>query len=167
MSDLRPRSAGVTAAAALALLGCATAFFFWGSFLVDLLNRPVDRNGKYIYQSHPGFFLLLAILPSALIALGIRTGIGLIQLRPWARTAALVWAVIALTFCLSLIAFRPFETFFIPAQFVGPLQSLKQLIAIALVILLFPVSVWWLILFRMKSVRAQFRAEGTETSPVE
>jgi hypothetical protein len=162
MPDSRLRSAGVTAAATLALLGCSTAFFFWGSFFLGLLNIPADDHGRHIYQTHLGLFLAVAFLPSALIALGIRTGIGLFQLRPWARIAALVWASFALLFCLMLIAIRPFETFFIPYRFVGPLQSLKQLIAIALVILLLPVSVWWLFLFRMQSVKAQFRSEKTD-----
>ncbi len=73
------------------------------------------------------------------------------------------WASISLLFCLGLIALRPFETFIIPTEFVGPLQSLKQLIAMAIVILLLPVSVWWLFLFRMKSVKAQFNGTKTET----
>jgi hypothetical protein len=163
MSEPRPRSAGVTAAATLALLGCSTAFFFWGSFFMDLVNREPDTNGHRVYQAHPIFFLAVAVLPSTLIALGIRTSIGLFQLRPWARVAAMFWASISLLFCLGLIALRPFETFIIPTEFVGPLQSLKQLIAMAIVILLLPVSVWWLFLFRMKSVKAQFNGTKTET----
>jgi hypothetical protein len=164
----RPRSAGVTAAATLALLGCGTAFFFWVYFLLTLLNLPADANGKHLYQVFPARFLLIALLPPAVIAVGIRTGIGLFQLRPWARVAAMIWAAITLVLCLALIAFRPFETFFISDRFVGQLESLKQLIAIAFVILLLPVSLWWLFLFRSKGVKLQFQladAENREQQP--
>lgn len=157
MGNLRPRSAGVTAAATLAILGCGASFILWGIFLLNLLNAPPHQDGKRLYEVYPATVLLIALVPSIFMALGIRTGIGLFQLRPWARVAALAWASVSLTFCLALIAFRPFETFFIPDHFVGAIESLKQLIAISLVILLLPVSVWWLFLFRAKSVREQFQ----------
>ncbi len=54
------------------------------------------------------------------------------------------------------IAFRPFETFFIADHFVSELQSFKQLISVALIILLLPSSVWWLFLFRAEDVKKQF-----------
>jgi hypothetical protein len=161
MANAHPRSAAVTAAATLTLLGCSTAFLFWGYFLLSLLNTP-DQHGRHLYQQQPGPFFVFALVPPAVIALGIRTGIGLFQLRPWARISALIWAALTLAFCLALIAFRPFETFVIPERFVGSTESIKQLIAISLLILLMPSSVWWLFLFRMKSVKAQFGVELKE-----
>jgi hypothetical protein len=164
MANLQPRSAGVTAAATFAILICASVFFFWGYAMLLLLNAPADDHGSHFYQAHPVLVLFLALVPSSLIALGIRTGIGLFQLRSWARVAAMIWASVGLVFSLSIIAFRPFETFFISDRFVGPGESLTQLIAIAFVILLLPLSVWWLFLFRMKSVKAQFvSGDGGET----
>jgi len=156
MANANSRSAAVTAAATLSLLGCSGALLFWGYFILSLLNAPANRHGRHAYELRPGLFLLIAAVPPAVIALGIRTGLGLFQLRPWARISALVWASFTFAFCLALIAFRPFETFFIPDHFVGPLESMKQLIAISLLILLMPSSIWWLVLFRLKSVRAQF-----------
>jgi multisubunit Na+/H+ antiporter MnhB subunit len=158
MSNPISRSAGVTAAATLAILGSVSAFFFWGNFFLTLLNAPPDARGNHLYETHPVAFLVIATVPSVLIALGIWTGIGLFQLRRWARRAALTWASIALLFCLLMIAFRPFETFFIPDHFVSELESLKQLIAVAIVLMLLPVSVWWLFFFRTESVKLQFLA---------
>jgi hypothetical protein len=158
MSNSHPRSAGVTAAATLAILGSVTSFFLWGNLFLALLNAPPDDQGKHLYQTHTVAFLLISTVPSVLIALGIWTGIGLFQLRRWARVAALTWASIALVFCLLMIAFRPFETFFIPDHFVSELESLKQLIAIAIVLMLLPVSIWWLFFFRTESVKLQFLA---------
>jgi hypothetical protein len=104
-------------------------------------------------------------VPLFLIASGIRTGIGLFQLKPWARRAALLWAGVALCFCFYFIAFRPFETFFIPEHFVTDLESFKQLLAVSLVVALFPVSLWWIFFFRLPGVKRQFEETPAQESP--
>ena len=156
MTNPSPRSASVTAAATLALLSCATCLLVWGYVMLTLLNAPIDLEGHHFYQIYPFFFFMVALVPSGVIALGFRTGLGILQLRPWARVAALIWAAIALVFCLALIALRPFETFVVPETFVGPTESLQQLASVAFIILLLPTSVWWLFLFRSQSVELQF-----------
>jgi hypothetical protein len=55
-----------------------------------------------------------------------------------------------------MIAFRPFETFFFPNHLVSEVESFKQLLAISLVIALFPVSLWWIFFFRLPNVKRQF-----------
>jgi hypothetical protein len=163
MVPARNRSAGVTAAATLAVLGSVIAFFLWGWFFLPLVNSPPNSNGQHSYQVHPLPFALVAVIPPFLVALGLRTGLGLLQLRPWARKAALLWASIALAFCLSMIALRPFETFAIPEHFVTEAESLKQLLAVSIVFMLLPVSIWWLFFFRLKTVVEQF--ENRSTTP--
>ena len=121
-------------------------------------------RGRKIYEAHPFLVFLIATVPFFLIASGIRTGIGLFQLKPWARRAALLWSSVALLFSLWFIAFRPFETFFIPEHFVSELESLKQLLALSLVLATLPVSIWWLFLFRMDSVKRQFAPRPTESA---
>jgi hypothetical protein len=150
------RSAGVTCAAALAILGSASALCVWGSLFLDLINGEPGPDGKHLYESHPFALLLLFSVPLFLIASGFRTGIGLFQLKPWARRAALLWASVALCFCLYMIAFRPYQTFFIPEQFVSELESFKQLLALSLMVALFPISLWWIFFFRLPSVKRQF-----------
>jgi hypothetical protein len=150
------RSAGVTCAAALAILGSGSALLVWGSLFLGVLNSPPVYHGKHLYELYPFKLLFIFAVPLFLIASGIRTGIGLFQLKPWARRGALLWASVALCFCLSMFAFRPFETFFIPERFVSELESLKQLLTISFVIALFPVSLWWIFFFRLPSVKRQF-----------
>lgn len=164
MQKAYSRSAGVTAAAMLAILGSCSALLVWGYFFLSILNAPPDGQGKHLYDIFPLHFALLGIVPPMLVALGIRTGIGLFQLRPWARVAAMSGASIALVFSLATIAFRPFETFFIPEAYVSDLQSLKQLIAISFIVMLMPISVWWLFFFRFKSVKMQFLSPGAGQS---
>jgi hypothetical protein len=166
MQTLPPhtRSAGVTAAATLALLGGASALFVWGWFFRGLLDLPADSTGKHAYQSHPVAFFSLMLVPPFLIALGLRTGVGLFQVKMWARKAAIYWAVIALAFSLSVIAFRPYETFVIPDRYVTDAESLKQLLAVSMVIFIFPVSVWWLFYFTRRGVKRQFEDSHSESS---
>ena len=94
-------------------------------------------------------------------------GVGLFQLKPWARKAALLWAAIALTFSLSVIAFRPYQTFVIPERFVSEAESLKQLLAVALLIFTFPISVWWIFYFTRPSVKLQFQSANPTSAPLE
>ena len=167
MVPTRNRSAGVTAAATLAVLGSVMAFVLWGGLFLPLMNLPPDAKGHYAYQVHPIPFALIALVPPFLVALGVRTGLGLFQLRPWARKAALLWASIALAFCLTMIALRPFETFAIPEHFVTEAESLKQLLAVSAVFMLLPISVWWLFFFRLRSVVEQFEGRRTTASSPE
>ena len=140
------------------------ALFIWGASILPLINLQPDISGKHLYEVRPLAFALVALVPPMLIALGLGTGIGLFQLRSWARRAALLWASIALAFCLSMIALRPFETFAIPEQFVTEVESMRQLLAISVVVMLLPVSIWWLFFFRLKSVVAQFDAPRAPSS---
>ena len=162
MSNLHPRSAGVTAAATLAVLISSSFFLVWIYFFVGFLGARTADHERHLYEIYPTQSLLLAIVPPLVVALGVRTGIGLFQLRSWARVAALILASTALVLCLALIAFRPFETFFIPSHFVSNVVSLKQLIALSFLFMLLPISVWWLFFFRMTSVKLQFLAADSE-----
>jgi hypothetical protein len=162
MSTSHPRSAGVTAAATLAILISSSFFLIWLYFFVGFLGARTADQGKHLYEIYPIQSLLLAVLPPLVVALGVSTGIGLLQLRSWARVGALILASAALVLSLAVIAFRPFETFFIPSHFVSSVESLKQLMAISFLLMLLPISVWWLFFFRMKSVKLQFRSANSE-----
>jgi hypothetical protein len=165
MSIPHPRSAGVTAAATLAVLISSSFFLIWLHFFVAFLGARTTDQGKHLYEIYPAQSILLAIVPPLVVALGVSTGIGLFQLRPWARIAALILASTAVVLSLAMIAFRPFETFFIPSHFVSSVASLKQLMAISFLVMLLPISVWWLFFFRMKSVKLQFSSAHSEGLP--
>jgi hypothetical protein len=157
MTNRYHRSAGVTAAATFALLASTCALLAWGYLLLPLLNAPPDAAGRHAYQTYPIEFAAFTFLPPLLIAFTVRTAIGILQLRPWARLAALLWAAAALALCLTIIAFRPFQTFFIPGRFVSQAESFKQLVTISFVIVFLPASLWWLFFFRLSSVKRQFQ----------
>jgi hypothetical protein len=156
VSSARPRSAGVTAAATYAILCCVTAFLFWGYVFLVLLNAAPNDNGRHFYQVFPVTFFLVAFVPPAAIGFGMRTAVGVLHLRPWARSISMIWAAIFLVSCLVLIAFRPFQTFVIPHQFVSQGVLTQQMVSFSFVTLLLPASVWWLFYFRTRKVKLQF-----------
>ena len=158
--NMETRSAGVTAAATLGILGSISALFAWGWFFVSMLGLPRDDQGKHAYEAHPLSFFAIALVPPLLIGMGLRIGIGLFQLKPWARRGALLWASLALVFSSTVIAFRPYETFVISDSFVSSEASFRQLLAVSFVIFTFPFGAWWLILFTRHHVIAQFEAEA-------
>jgi hypothetical protein len=156
MGSVRSRSAGVTAAATYAILCCTTAFVVWGYVFLLLLNAAPSDDGRYFYQLFPVRFLLVALVPPAVIGFGVRTAVGLLHLRPWARWTSMVSAAIFLVLSLVIIAFRPFETFVIPHQFVSQNVLTQQMIWFSFVIMLLPASIWWLFYFRTHKVKLQF-----------
>ncbi len=158
------RSAGVTAAATLGILGSVSAFLVWGWFFISTVNLPANDHGQHSYQTHPIAFFTFALIPPLLVAMCIRTCVGLFQLKPWARRSALLWAAFALIFSSSVIALRPYETFAIPTEFVSSLESLKQLLAVSFVVFTFPAGAWCVLYFTRKRVIAQFDAAARSSS---
>jgi len=114
------RSAGVTAAATFALLASASALLAWGYLLLPLLDAPPDSAGRHAYQNYPIEFAVFTFLPPLLIAFTVRTAIGILQLRPWARLAALVWAAAALTLCLAVVCDHAAARQLVVAVFLPP-----------------------------------------------
>lgn len=164
MPSLRTRSAGVTAAATYAILCCVTALGAWGFFVLLLLNNR-DERGRGFVDYFPLLFLVIALVPPAVIAVGIHTAIGLLKLRPWARNASLFWAATVLASCLAIIAMWPFETFVIPRHFVSQTVLTRQLVVISFLVMLMPVSIWWLFYFRTKRVKRQFLSSEGAVAP--
>ena len=162
------RSASVTAAAVVALLGslffllCCSVVFF-GMLLGKLPGTtpelpPVLRNTMLATQ---GFMIALSLF-------GIASGIGLIYLRKWARISILIWGGLLVFFgaigipIAYLTSFSPTPN--APAL---PAESMQAVRWILLVIYGMPllIGVWWLILFNRKSVKAQFAGAGVSNDP--
>lgn len=150
-------SAGVVAAASLGIMGSIVALIAWGWLFLALLSFPADGHGRHAYENFPITFFGIVIVPPVLIAMALRIGVGLFQMKQWARRGALLWAALALAFSSAVIAFRPYEIFVIPERFVSPEASFRQLLAISFVIFTFPFGAWWLIYFTRPRVIAQFK----------
>ena len=162
------RSASVTAAAVVAILGsllfllCCSVVFF-GMMLGKLPGTTPElptvlRNAMLASQ---GFMIALSLF-------GIATGIGLVYLRKWARISILIWGGLLVFFggigipIAYLTSFSPTPN--APAL---PAESMQAVRWILLVIYGMPllIGVCWLILFNRKSVKTQFVGAGVSDDP--
>jgi hypothetical protein len=153
------RSSGVTTAAVVALL-CSS--------LVALLC-PLTLLPIFVIQKLPpappeaappaNFRIMLvgaALLYAALAAWGIATGVGLFRLRAWARASILVFSGLEV-FVFLFSAPMLFIVSRMPQmQAQAPGFQTGTMIVLAFMGLVAAVGVWWLVLFNLKSVRAQF-----------
>jgi hypothetical protein len=162
------RSASVTAAAVVAILGglflllcCSVAFF---AFLLVKLPGPASELPPFVRTAMlatQGFMMCLSLF-------GIATGIGLIYLRNWARVSILIWGGMAVFFGgigIPIAFLMPFPA--TPNAPDLPAESMQAVRWIFLAIYAMPllIGVWWLILFNRKTVKAQFRGTTSSADP--
>jgi hypothetical protein len=149
------RSAGVTAAAVISILGSALCLLF---ALLMLLTSFLFRS-----QAPTPSFTRVAVffecaLFGALAAWGIATAIGLFRLRGWARISAIVFSLLLASGALFLAFFRP-----PPQPGAPPAVMTVVMVGIAcFYACLAALGGWWLYLFNTLSVRTQFGAEISE-----
>jgi hypothetical protein len=170
VSSTPQRSAAITAAAALAIVGSCIALLAWGWFgyLLFQAVESFHANGISLKRGDILLVFATAILPPAFAILGLQTGVGLFRLSGWARRSALLWAGFSLALCIYLLASNPYEILVLDSEhWSSELALLKQFFAQALLIALAPVSIWWIFLFTRASVKAQFAPAHTESRPPE
>jgi hypothetical protein len=166
-------SASVIVAGILAILGSLFMMLCLGLGLMGLYLTPAAKGGPEV-PPIPPFALTAATIMLVVMFLvaifGIFTGIGLFQLKKWARISALVWAGITVLFSSIALAFLmilPFPT--VPNAQGANLAAVKGMLAIfyGLPIL---IGVWWLILFNQKKTKTLFEGAPTlspSAAPVE
>ena len=163
------RSAAITAAATLAIVGSCIVLLAWGwfSYLVFETVQSFHHKGIALKNSEILFICAAAVIPPVLAFLGLQTGAGLFRLDAWARKSALVWAGTSFLFCVFLLVSYPYQILVIDSDhWSSELVLSKQFFAQALLIALAPVSIWWIFLFTRLSVRAQFANAQNESSNV-
>lgn len=149
------RSGGVTAAAIVLILGSAL-FVLMAVIMVFASSLP--QATKEPNPLGPAFFYIDAGFMLGLAGWGLATGVGILQLRKWARISILVMSGIATTMLffmvISILLFVPIlkRSANLPA---GMLSSIEFFEVILFSIPL-GIAIWWLVLFLRKSVRMQF-----------
>jgi hypothetical protein len=166
MDSSAKRSASVTAAAVVAILGslflllCFSAAFF--IFLLAKLpgaTSELPPATRTMMLGTQGFMICLSLF-------GVATGIALIYLRNWARISILIWAGFSVFFGVIGIPIAYLTTFSpAPSAPALPAESITAVRLILVFVYGIPlvIGVWWLILFNRKSVKAQF--DGVTGAP--
>lgn len=169
MTSTPQRSAAITAAATLAIVGSCIALLVWIWFSYHLFEAVQSFHSKGIALKNREilFICAAAVVPPLLAFLGLQTGAGLFRLEAWARKSALLWAATSLLFCIFLLVSYPYQILVIDSDhWSSELVLLKQFFGQALLIALTPISVWWIFLFTRLSVKAQFANAQNESSNV-
>jgi hypothetical protein len=101
---------------------------------------------------------LLGMLPALCCVFGLVAGLGLVWLREWARRVTLYLATVPVTFDSLLVLFRP--AFLFPPDVHGAMLTIGDFgyaVCVYSLVVLTPLSAWWLIVLTRARVRAQFR----------
>ncbi|MEP7002692.1 MAG: hypothetical protein ABI969_19530, partial [bacterium] len=108
--------------------------------------------------------LVAAVLLVGLAMLGILTAVGLLRLRPWARTSILVFAGIMSTVSLMtglMMAFIPLPS--APGVDASAIAAIRPMLT-GIYAIPFLIGVWWLFQFNTKSTKAAFASGASESA---
>ncbi len=152
------RSAGVTAAAVVAVLGSALSLLMAVLVLLSVVltgSLPASRGGPALTGAAlvgPVVFYL------ALGAWGIATALGLLRLRPWSRISILIFSGLLICGCLITTIVMLVIPIPIPPNSDLQASALPMIRGIFVALFAVPcaVGVWWMIFFNLKSTREQF-----------
>ncbi|HEV2287420.1 MAG TPA: hypothetical protein VGR81_00545 [Candidatus Acidoferrales bacterium] len=153
------RSGAVTAAAVVMFIGSALLLLMTA---VMLLGGLVAQFSAQLPQEQRGLEIMVAAMYALGMIWGVATGIGVLQLRPWARISAIVMSVLAIGFsCMGILGAAIVPRIMesqpnVPAQFV----ELGVIIAVVGMLIPLGIAIWWLILFTRKRVILEFSTRG-------
>jgi hypothetical protein len=155
-------SVSVVLVAGIQFLVSAAALIFWGlnlwGLVVSYRRYPVNHE-----RFEPEFWIFYIAAPVGFALLGLVTSIGLLRLREWARRRTIFLSVVPVSTYALLLIVRP-ASLFPPETGHGGLYAVGDIyldIVAALVAILAPVSIWWLVLFTRPNIKAQFQATST------
>jgi len=105
-------------------------------------------------RSHEYYAVAIGV-PLCLSVLGVVTGRGLLRMRNWARRTTLYMATVPV--CSGVVFLLLYHPKNVPEGAILVIGDFTPVIVGALLVVLFPVSVWWWILLTRKTVRSRFR----------
>jgi hypothetical protein len=151
------RSAGVTAAAVVAMLGsiCIATLGLLGFYAMRLQSLEGYQSGPPPAQP-PFSPITVLTLGISFGALGLATGIGMLRLQNWARISALIFSGFVTVYAFLFIPVFWFVSLYeIPGIDASSAFSIRLTMGIFLFVLA-GIVIWWLVLFSRSSVAEQF-----------
>ena len=153
------RPVGITASAIVAILGSILVLLVAMGMIAALfmgMQPPSPPNSTQSLIGGAGIFAAVGVY-------GIWTAIGLIRLRPWARTSILIGA----SFLAAICIFAFLATIAVPTppdMSPATVQQVHRLMAIFCGIPV-AIAVWWLIQFNAQSTKAAFASSIPDAAP--
>src|SRR4029077_9215395 len=133
------RPVGVTASAVVAILGSIFTLFFAALTVASLFIQTAQPQPP----NTASFVVAGALMFAAFACIGFWTSIGLLRLRPWARTAILVFAgflAAGSIFTLLMTMVVP-----LPPDMSAPTQHTVRRLEAGIFVIPLIVAIWWLI----------------------
>ncbi|MHB8755333.1 MAG: hypothetical protein ACYC92_10320 [Candidatus Acidiferrales bacterium] len=149
------RSGDVTASAIILFFGSAIAVLMALLMLLAFKATPLPPEQRAVEWTMPIVYALVA-------AWGIPTGVGILQLRPWARTSIIVMSGMAIVFTVcGALGMMALPLLFQQEPGV-PSAAIKVVMFVGLIIMAVPlaIAIWWVILFTRRRVRLEFATRG-------
>lgn len=150
-------SASIVAVAAVQFLGSLPFLYVCGIALWGTVWVTHDF-------AKPAALIVVFGFPVLFSLLAVATSIGLMFLQEWARKTTIFLAIAPALGCALLLILRPPSI--LPSAGPNEQQALMTVgsglvpaIFLYLLVILIPISIWWLVLFTRPSVKAQFRAK--------
>lgn len=149
------RSGDVTAAAIILFCGSGLMVLMAVVIIVGATVTPLPPEQRSMQFVIPVFYALAA-------AWGIATGVGILQLRPWARIS--VFAMSAMTILSAVCG--GIGLMLVPMVLRQepnvPAEAIRVVVFIGLIVLVVPlaIAIWWLVLFSRARVRVEFATRG-------
>jgi hypothetical protein len=158
MSPTRKASTSIVISGVLQILGSILVLIGVGAFYLVTAFLPSTSGDAHTQAITHMLMQLMLFLFVGLGTLGIFTGVGLIQLKNWARVSTLIYAGVSSLFSalfMLLLMVVPIPT--APNQ-PPEVAHLTRIFAVAVYGAPLALGVWWLILFNRKAIVAQFSA---------
>jgi hypothetical protein len=164
-------SAGIIAAAVVALLGSVIAILFGGLMALSGLAVLTSASTRSSEQPLPSVAVIavMAGVEFAFGAWGIASAVGLLRLQNWARLSFAIFGGLLAFFSLSSAGGLVLGAIALPSTLppnVSPgLFRAIVLVFAALSVIGFAIAIWWLVYFNCASVKAHFGAEAVAHTP--
>jgi hypothetical protein len=175
LPESRQRPAGITAAAAVAVLGSIGTFLFAGLMGLNALVITASPAAAGLpNQPAPPPIVLLAIIAVAYSGFGvwgIASAVGLLRMKNWARQCFMIFGGLLAFASVLMTAGSIVAGVAAPAAAQLPSNVPRGLItgvfmAMALVGLIgFGIAIWWLIYFNRPAIKAAFMGEAVASEP--
>ncbi|MHB8484263.1 MAG: hypothetical protein ACYDCM_00830 [Candidatus Acidiferrales bacterium] len=149
------RSGDVTASPIILFCGSALMALMAVAIIVAATAAAVPPEQRAMEFTIPIFYAFVA-------AWGIATGVGILQLRPWARISIIVMSALAIFFAVC----GGIGLMLVPMLLSGepdvPAAAARMGVLIGLAVLIVPlaIAIWWLVLFTRARVRTEFATRG-------
>ena len=149
------RSGDVTASAIILFCGSGLIILMAVLMVLAFTTTPLPPEQRAVEVMMPIVYALIA-------AWGIATGVGILQLRPWARISTIVMSSAAIFFTVCGALGMMMVPLLLQQEPGVSAAAVKVVVFVGLIIMAVPlaIAIWWVILFTRKRVQLEFATRG-------